>query len=61
MDSGDARVVEAGEDLRLALEPGEAVRIPREGVRENLQCDLAVELRVGGLLDLSHAPLANEG
>ena len=55
------RVVEAGEDLRLPLEPGEAIRISREGVGEDLQRDLAVELGVGGLPDLAHAALAQEG
>ncbi len=54
-------MVEAGEDLRLPLEPSEAVRIGREGVGEDLQGDLAVELGVGGLPDLAHAALAEEG
>ena len=61
VDGGDVRVVEAGEDLRLPLEPGEPVWISREGVGEDLQGDLAVELRVGGLPDLAHAPFADEG
>ena len=53
--------------LRLARicasrrEPGEAVRIVGEGVGEDLQGDLAVELRVCGLPDLAHAPLAEQG
>ena len=38
-----------------------AIRISREGVGEDLQRDLAVELRVGGLPDLAHAALAEEG
>ncbi len=37
LDGGDNGVVEAGEDLRLPLEPGEAVRIAGEGVGEDLQ------------------------
>ena len=49
-------MVEAGEDLRLALEPGEAVRISREGVGEDLQGDLAVELGVGGLMANRFSP-----
>ena len=53
VDGGDVRVVEAGEDLRLPLEPGEAIRISREGVGEDLQRDLAVQLRVGGLIHLT--------
>ena len=58
---GDVGVVEAGEDLRLPREPGEAVGVRREGVGEDLQGDLAVELRVGGLPDLAHAALPDEG
>ena len=54
-------MVEAGEDLGLPREPGEPVRIAGEGVRQDLQRDLAVELRVGGLPDLAHAALAEQG
>ncbi len=34
VDGGEARVVEAGEDLRFPLEPGEPIRVSREGVGE---------------------------
>ena len=61
VDGGDVRVVQAGQDLRLPLEPGEAVGISRESVGEDLQGDIAVELRVGGLPDLAHAAFADEG
>ena len=60
VDLGDVGVVEAGEDLRLPREPGEAVRISREGVGQDLQRDLAVELGLGGLPDLPHAAFAQE-
>ena len=53
-------MVEGRQDLRLPLEPGQAIRISREGVRQDLQGDLAAQLRVGGLPDLSHAALADE-
>ena len=53
-------MVEADEDLRFPLKPGEPVWICREGVGQDLQGDLAVELRVGDLPDLAHAPLAQE-
>ena len=53
--------VEAGEHLRFPLEPGEPVRISREGVGEDLQRDVAAELRVGGAIDLAHAAYADEG
>ncbi len=35
--------------------------VSREGVGEDLQRDLAVELRVGRLPDLAHAALAEQG
>ena len=60
MDVRDVRVVQAGEDLGLPLEPGEPVGVSGEGVGEDLQRDLAVKLGVGGLPHLSHAPLADE-
>ena len=44
VDGGDVGMVEAGENLRFPREPGEPVRVPREGVGEDLQRDLAVEL-----------------
>ena len=47
-------VVEAGKNLCLPREPGEPVRIAGEGVGQDLQGDLAVQLRVGGLPDLTH-------
>ena len=54
-------MVEAGEDLRLPREPGEPVWVSREGVGQDLQRNLAVELRVGGLPDLAHAAFPEEG
>ena len=61
VDGGDVRVVQAGQDLRLPLEPGEAVWIGSEGVGEDLQRDLAAQLGVGGLPDLTHAAAAETG
>ena len=57
----DVRVVQAGKNLRLSLEPGQPVRISRKRLRQDLQRHLAVELGIGGLIDLSHTPLADEG
>ena len=61
MDLRDVGVIEGREDLRLPREPGEPVRISRESVWEDLQGNLAVELRVGGLPDLAHAAFPEEG
>ena len=59
--ASDVGVVEAGQHLRFPLEPRKSIRIIGEGVRQNLQGDLAVELGVGGLPDLPHPAFANEG
>ena len=61
IDGGDARMVQTGENLRLPLEPGEPIRISRKRLGQDLQRDLPVQLGIGGLIDLAHAPLADEG
>ena len=61
VDGGNPRVVQAGEDLRFSLEPGQAIRIGRESVGQDLQGNVACELCVGGAIDLTHPPLADEG
>ena len=61
VDLRDVGMVEAGEDLSLPLEPGEPIRVAGEGIGQDLQGDIAVELRVGGLPDLAHPALAEEG
>ena len=61
VDLRDVRVVEAREDLRFPLEPGQPIGVGSEGVGEDLQRDIAAQLRVGGAIDLAHAALADEG
>ena len=60
VDLRDVGVVEGRENVCFALETREAIRIVGERVGENLQRDIAVELRVGRLPHLSHATLAEE-
>ena len=60
VDGGYVGMIERGEDLRFPLEAGQPVGISGEGVGQDLQRDLSIELRVGGMPDLSHAPLAEE-
>lgn len=54
-------MVEAGEDLGLSLEPSESVGIKGERLREDLEGDLPVELRIGSPIHLAHAALADQG
>ena len=50
------RMVQRGEDVGFLLEPSETIRISGKCFRQDLQCDLSPELRIGGLIDLAHAP-----
>ena len=53
-------MIQRGEDLRLAPEPGEALGIEREGVGQHLQRDVAAEVRIAGAIDLAHAAGAEQ-
>ena len=61
VDGRDAGVVQAGEDLRFTLEPGEPIRIGGNCFREDLQRHLPVQLGIGGLVHLAHAAFADLG
>ena len=61
VDRGDVRMMQLGEQLRFALEAGEALRVGGEGDREDLDRHLAPELGVGGAIDLAHAAFAQLG
>ena len=59
VDLRDARVVERGQRPRLALESLSPVHVAGKGVGQDLQRDVAIELRVAGAKHLSHPTLAN--
>ena len=61
VDVGDARVVERGEDLRLALEAGQPIGIGGEGLGKQLDRDVAAELRVRRPVDVAHPARADRG
>jgi hypothetical protein len=48
-------MIQRSEDLRFALEPGDAVRIGCEGLWQDLDRDVAVEPSIARAIDLSHA------
>src|SRR5262249_9814171 len=52
---GDAAVAQGGQQLRLALEPAETLRVGREGAREDLDRHVTAELGVAGPVHLAHA------
>ena len=51
-------MLELGQDLRLAPEAREAVRVGSESLGEDLDRDLALQLRVGRAVDDPHPALA---
>ena len=53
-------MIESGEELRLAPEAGDALGIERDGGGQDLQRDVAPELRIVGAIDLSHSSSAEQ-
>jgi hypothetical protein len=60
VDLRDVRMVEGGECLRFAFETHQTIRIARERLRQNLERDIAIELRVARAIDLAHATRAEQ-
>jgi hypothetical protein len=56
VDRRDVRVVERGEQLRLALEAGEPLRVGANRLRQHLDRHLAPQARVARAVDLTHPP-----
>ena len=48
-------MVERGEHLRFALEPGESFGVAGEGVRQDLDRDVAIQLGIARAIHLAHA------
>ncbi len=61
VDVPNVGMVQACQDFGFTLKPCQSLRVSRERFGEDLQRDLAIQLRIGGLIDLSHAALADEG
>ena len=61
VDLRDVGMVQRGERLRLALEPGEPLGILRERVGQDLDRHVATERRVARAIDLAHAAGAEGG
>ena len=59
VNGGDVRMVECGQQVRLATEARQPLGVPRHFGRQHLDGDLASERRVGGAIDLAHATRAN--
>ena len=60
VDAGDVLMVQRGEDLRLAPEPRQTIRILRDAVGQRFQRDLAGEPGVLRPVHLTHAACAEQ-
>ena len=54
VDRRDVRMIQCCEYLRLALEARDAIGILRDTVRQDLQRDVATELRIARAIHLAH-------
>ena len=61
VDGGDVRVVEPRREARLLLEPRPPLGVGGDFGRQHLDRNVAVEPGVGGLVDRTHAALADLG
>ncbi len=59
MDLRDVRMIERREDLRFPAEACEAIGIVGNGRQQDLDRDLAIQLRVAGSVDLAHPARAD--
>ena len=57
----DVRVIQRGEQLRLALETPQPLRPSSEGVRQDLDCHVPIELAIAGPIHLAHPAGAEQG
>ena len=60
VDRADVGMIQRRECLRFAREARQAIGIARHGLRQDLQRDLAIQLRVARAIDLAHAAGAKE-
>ena len=54
-------MIQRRECLRLALETCQAIGVRGERTRQDLDRDLSAQRRIGGAIDVTHAPFANRG
>ena len=59
IDRGDVRMIERGEDFGFALEAAHTVGIARKLIRQDLDGDFALQLRIACAIDLAHSALAD--
>ena len=60
VDVGDVRMIERRQQLRLAAEPHQPIRIVRDGWQQDLDRDITIQLRIVGPIHLAH-PARSKG
>ena len=60
VDGADVRMIEGRQRLRLTCEASHPLGIGGEGVRQDLEGDLAIQPRVAGAIHLAHAARAKQ-
>ncbi len=58
---GDIRVIQRGEQLRLAAKAGQTIAILGNEVGENFNGNVTIQLGIAGAVDLSHSTRAQWG
>lgn len=61
VDARDVRMVERREGFGFTMQPRDALGVERERLRQRLDGDVALQLRVPRAIDAPHAPLTDEG
>ena len=59
MDGDDVGVLQRGQDLSFAQEPSQQIAVARERIGQQLEGDVALELRVSGSIHLAHGARTN--
>src|SRR5437867_8631413 len=54
-------MIQRREQLRFTFEPSEALRIPGDEFRQNLDCNVAIQLRIAGAIHFAHPARAEGG
>jgi len=57
MDDNNVGVAQGGKDLGFTFKQGYVILVPGQGLRQDLDGDVTVELGVGGTVDFTHAAL----
>ena len=59
VDGGDVGMIQRGEDLGFALEARQPIGVVRERFGQDLDRDVAIQLRVARAIDLAHPACAD--